>query len=447
MLTKLASLWDSIRGSLWFVPSVMAVTSVTLAFGSLWIDHHLQDPASEKAVSWLYSGGANGARDVLSTVASSMITLAGVIFSITVVALTLASQQFGPRLLRNFMRDFGNQIVLGTFISIFLFCLIILRAVRTEAMGGFVPNLSVTITLLLALIGSGVVIYFFHHATSSIRASHVIAAVSRELDHTIDRLFPDEVERGGPAPFDGERAHLPVHFERQAARIRSSRNGYLQMVDAESLVALASAKDFTIQLACHPGAFLACDATIALVYPATRLSDDLAAQVNGSLTIGDERTVVQDVLLPAQQLAEMAIRALSPGTNDPSTALACIDRLGGAFIRLAHRRSPSPYRYDESGTLRLIAHPVSLSHMVKDTVGEIRQYCRSSTTVTLRLLEAITMVLESSSCEDNARAEMGRQADMILRGSIDGLTEEWDRRAVLERYNRLRNTLAQHRAA
>jgi uncharacterized membrane protein len=130
MFTKLSWLWDTIQGSLWFVPSVMAAAAVTLAFTAVWIDHDLLQGKPGDTVALVYEGGAHGAREVLSTIAGAMITVAGVIFSITVVALTLASQQFGPRLLRNFMHDRGNQIVLGTFISIHLYCLIVLRAVR-----------------------------------------------------------------------------------------------------------------------------------------------------------------------------------------------------------------------------------------------------------------------------------------------------------------------------
>jgi len=440
MLTRFFSLVDSTRGSLWFVPSAMTVAAVALAFTTLWIDQELIGSTSTDATTWLYGGGADGARDVLSTVASSMITVAGVIFSVTVVALTLASQQFGPRLLRNFMRDPGNQFVLGTFISVHLFCLIVLRAVRTEAAGGFVPHLSVSVALILAVAAAAVLIYFFHHATSSIRASAVIAAVAEELDGAIDRLFPEPVGRPGPLSV------VQTEIERAGTHIRLHQSGYLQAVDMDSLVSIAKTHDLVMRLDRRPGDFITCECVVASVWPAERLSKDIAEQLNEAFLLGDERTAVQDLLFPAQQLAEMAVRALSPGTNDPSTALACVDRLGAAFIRLAARQVPSPYRYDDDHRLRITADPVMLQELIAETFNPIRQYGRTSVAVTVRLLETIALSAPHVTSREGL-AELQRQAIMIQRGSHGGLLEEWDRQVVEERFTSVETALARRRAA
>ncbi len=144
-------------------------------------------------LGWIYTRGPDGARAVLSTIAGSMITVAGVVFSVTIVALSLASNQFGPRLLRNFMRDRGNQIVLGTFVATYLYCLLVMRTVQGMDGSQFVPHLSVTVAILMAVASLGVLIYFIHHVAVSIQAPELIANVAHELHEAIDRLFPEEL--------------------------------------------------------------------------------------------------------------------------------------------------------------------------------------------------------------------------------------------------------------
>jgi uncharacterized membrane protein len=432
MFTKLSWLWDTIQGSLWFVPSVMAAAAVTLAFTAVWIDHDLLQGKPGDTVALVYEGGAHGAREVLSTIAGAMITVAGVIFSITVVALTLASQQFGPRLLRNFMHDRGNQIVLGTFISIHLYCLIVLRAVRGEDAGGFVPHLSVSIALVLALTAAGVLIYFFHHATSSIRASSVIAKVSLELDEAIERLFPQCVQQPGPSLHAATLDPCISSDQFNAGQckgVESQESGYLQVVDTEELVLLATRHDLAIRVDCRPGGFVTCEMTIATIFPAERASSHVINAVNEALILGDERTVVQDMLFPAQQLAEIAVRALSPSMNDPSTALACLDRVGAALIRLSNRKIPSPYRYDEEGRLRLVIYPASLTELIEKTIDPIRQYGSSSALVILRLLEICVLVIPHLT-DHEALTALERQVMAIDEGVCSGLPQQIDRERV-----------------
>jgi uncharacterized membrane protein len=171
--TKLSKLWEALHSSYWFVPTLMVVIAIALAFAMLSLDRAGKSGPIE-SLGWIYTGGPDGARTMLSAIASSMITVAGTAFSITLVALTLASSQFGPRLLRNFMQDTGNQIVLGTFIATFIYCLLVLRTVRGDDYNVFVPQLSVTVGIVLAIASIGVLIYFIHHASTTIQASHVI---------------------------------------------------------------------------------------------------------------------------------------------------------------------------------------------------------------------------------------------------------------------------------
>jgi uncharacterized membrane protein len=175
---------------------------------------------------WLYVGGPDGARSLLSAIAGSMATVAGTAFSITIVALQLAASNFGPRLLRNFMRDTGNQLVLGTFIETFIYCLLVLRNIRSEDYNLFVPQLSVTVAIGLAILSTAVLIYFIHHASTIIQASHIIADVSDDLDQAIDRLFPEGIGRGSSETYD-----IPPDFDVRSSPIQADRQGYLQAID------------------------------------------------------------------------------------------------------------------------------------------------------------------------------------------------------------------------
>jgi uncharacterized membrane protein len=195
MKAKLDHFLFQLRSSYWFVPSVMALLSIGVALGMIVVDQSVGEDGIQ-GYWWIYAGGPDGARAVLATVAGSIISVAGVTFSIKIAALTLASQQFGPRLLRNFMADRGNQFVLGTFIATFLYCLLVLRTVRSWEDAEFVPHLSVTLGVLLAVASLGVLIYFIHHIAASIQASNVIARVSGELQAAIDRLFPEDLGHG-----------------------------------------------------------------------------------------------------------------------------------------------------------------------------------------------------------------------------------------------------------
>ncbi len=166
MRVRLYKFWEQLTGSFWFLPTFMVVLAIILASTTLYIDR-LDIDFGVPEFSWIYSGSPDGARSILSTIASSMISVAGLTFSITIVALSLASSQLGPRLLNNFMRDKGNQIVLGTFISVFTYCLLILRSIRSLDEISFVPHISLTLAIVLALISLGVLIYFFHHVDDS----------------------------------------------------------------------------------------------------------------------------------------------------------------------------------------------------------------------------------------------------------------------------------------
>ncbi|HSL32380.1 MAG TPA: DUF2254 domain-containing protein [Candidatus Limnocylindrales bacterium] len=374
--------WTLLRASFWFVPGVMAVAYGALAAGLLVIDSSLA-PAFEDSI---YSGGADGARALLSTVAGSMVTVAGVGFSITIVALVLASTQFGPRLLTLFMRDLTSQVTLGTFAGTFIYCVLVLRSVRGVEEGGapFIPAISITAAILLTLVSVAALVLFFHHVAVSIQAPKLVATVARDLDRAIDVLYPSALGRGGPEP-DPD---LVPSIQRDAV-IAAAANGYLQVVDDAALLVLAERHDVVVRLLARPGLFLIRGNPVIVVRPAAAVDPDVAQALRSTLILGDVRTAEDDIEFSVRQLVEVALRALSPAINDPFTAMAAVDWLSGALARLATEDFPSRYRYDESGRLRVVADISTFPGIVHTIFSRIRHYGGDSPVVLNRLLEGV----------------------------------------------------------
>lgn len=426
MKTWLLSRWDSLRGTFWFVPLLMVAASALLSFLTLAADGAAEERGIAITLPWTFSRGPEGARALLSTVAGSMLTIASVCFSITVVALQQASSQFGPRLLHNFMRDRGNQVVLGTLIAAFTYCLLVMRSVNGTDNARFVPHLSVTVGLLFGLAGVGVLIYFLHHAAASLQAENVIAAVGRELHTAIDRLYPSRIGKEPEAA--GEEPPPPADGKGVAA----DASDYLLAVDADGLVRLAVEHDLVLTLAHRPGQFVTRGSPLLRAWPAERVSDEAAAALRRAFVLGPRRTLMQDVEFAVDQLVEVALRALSPGMNDPFTAIACVDRLGAALAEFADREFPSPRRCDEHGRLRVVTPAVTADGVADAAFHQIRQAARGNAAVTIRLLETIAAIAPRSRGTAFGPALL-RHAGLIHRGVEDRLARS-DHADVTRRY-------------
>lgn len=387
MTTGISVLIDRLRSTLWFVPTVMTSIAAVLAIATVQFEQRNESPLSD-ALGFVYTGGPDGARAILSTVAGSMITIAGVSFSIVIVALSLASNQFGHRLLRNFMRDRANQIVLGTFIATFVYCLLTLRSIRSIEGVEFVPHLSVTLGIGLALCSLAVLIYFIHHVSGSIQADHVVGVVAEELEHCIDRLFPEHLGSGSDA------AELPEDTERSQWELRPRHDGYLQLIDDGALMELATDHGLRLTLLVRPGSFMTEGITFANVYPGTSWSQELEDSLSHCFSIGGSRTTQQDVEFAIEQLVEVAVRALSPGINAPFTAAACLDRLLQAFSRLIDREFPSPYRLSDDGVLRIIAPTTDFRSLCDQAFDPIRHYGSTAPIVLYRMMDILGLLID-----------------------------------------------------
>jgi uncharacterized membrane protein len=413
----------------------MLIVACCLSLALIYVDVLLDKTGWIDSLNRFYPSKPEGARALLSTVAGSMITVAGVVFSITMVALTLASSQFGPRLLVNFLRDRGNQVVLGTFISTFVYCLLVLRTIRSGEDTSFVPQLAVTFALIMTIASIIVLIYFIHHASTSIQASHVIATVNSDLRKSLNRLFPEKIDREEFDKWSDLRilSDIPSNFDKESVALTAPQSGYLQAIDLNGLINIATATQIIIRLELRAGNYVLELGKLASLWPREKINQELINKIIETFIIGNDRTYEQDPEFAFDQLVEIAIRALSPGINDPITAIMCIDRIASALSQLAQRKFPSPYVYNKNDKLCVISTPITFSDITNAAFNQIRQYGRSSAAVTIHLLEVIGEIAAYVK-RDEDRETLIRHADMIMRGSEDGLPEQLDRRDVKARY-------------
>jgi len=440
MRAQIQKHWDAIRSSYWFVPTLMALAAIALSLLSTALDQWL-DSGWARGFTWLSFNTAAGARAVLSTIAGSMITVAGVTFSITIATVAYATAQLGPHLLGNFMRDPSNQITLGTFIATFLYCLLVLRTVHGgEGDAGselFIPHLGIMLALILALASLGVLIFFIHHTPRSIQASEVIARVGEELNGKLATLFPGRI--GAAPPESARPAEAAAAFPTDRSRaVRADASGYITHLDAEGLLELAKERDLVLRLVRQPGDFVSEGDLLAQIAHLEG-DDDIESRVRLSIALGRERTQAQDLLFLVQQLVEISVRALSPGVNDPYIAISCLDWLGSGLSNLGRRSAPSGYRYDDDGRLRVIMASLTFEDVAAAIFDEIRPHASRDLCVTLHLLAVVGRILETTTHPPYRAALLEHAA--ALKVSAEAIhTQPRDLRHLTGAYERLPHT-------
>jgi uncharacterized membrane protein len=419
---------DSLRTTLWLVPAALvAAAGATFALTFLVDRTALQHGGHFP----LWHGNADAARLVLTSIAAAVITVTGVVFSVVIVALTLASQQFGPRMLRNFIRDLGTQVTLGVFVATFVYCILVLGSISSAGAQDFVPHVSITVALLLLLVDLGVLIYFIHHVAVSIQLNEVVASIGRDLALALDGLDPAH----------GEILHRNMRDVQEVigrdlgrpADVLATRTGYLQAISHAELVRLASEEDAVIVLLHRPGHFVVDRHPLAQVYPASAARAVLQT-FERSHIIGPHRTLTQDPIFAIDQLVEIAIRALSPAINDTFTAITCIDWLTAGLCRLSGLTYRARVFRDADGDVRVIEAPLTYERLVNGAFNKIRQAGRGMPAIAIRQLESIAEIARFVSTDDERHALL-RQADMILRASDEAIPERLDRDDVRRRYD------------
>jgi uncharacterized membrane protein len=433
---RIPSWWrDALRTNLWVVPTVLVAVVAGLWFVTYQVDQQIYR-GTLTLPQWIHRDTPDAARQILSTIAAAVITVVGVVFSITIVALTLASQQFGPRMLRTFIRDRGTQYTLGTFVSTFVFAVLTLGSIRTGgARGDFVPHVGVTVGLGLVLVDLGVLIYFIHHVATSIQLPQVVAGIAADLSEAVDtqillHSLPSVADEGpGHGPSLDELLH---RLSSEGRQVPAPRSGYLQFISRRRLIRVAASSNSVVRFLHRPGHFLVEGRPLAEVWPPTA-APEIARAVRRVHAIGPQRTLTQDILFAIDQLVEIAIRAISPAVNDPFSALTCIDWLGANLARLSSTSLPSGVYRDTLGQIRLIEPEIGYARIVNRAFDKIRQSGRGMPAVLIRQLETLAIIGEVAPGEEERRV-LRRQADMILQASEESIPEEGDRADVRLRY-------------
>jgi uncharacterized membrane protein len=438
--TKLPSWrWEALRTTFWLIPTAFVFVAALLFLLTFAIDlaayhHHLSLPF------WIRTGSADAGRQVLIAIAAAVITVIGVVFSITILALTLASQQFGPRMMRNFIRDVGNQMTLGVFVGTFVYSVLALGSITGGLHGDFVPHLSITVAEALLLLDLGVLIYFIHHIAKSIQLPEVIAGIARDLSRAIDSEFPisdPETDAATAGAVGRSVSELLDLIDHRGAVVPSMASGYLQFVGYAQLVDIASRTDSVIRLDHRPGHFIAVGQSLATVWPGGA-AGQVALALSKAHVTGPHRTLMQDPVFAIDQLVEIAIRALSPAVNDTFTALTCIDWLSAGLRQVSSRALSEGVYRDRFHRVRLIETDPSYARMVNRAFDKIRQSSRGMPAVLIRMLDALTSIASGTSSPEQ-RHVLTRQAEMILQSAEESVHEANDLEDVRLRYRRLMN--------
>ncbi len=419
---------EVLRTNLWLVPAIEVLAAALLFVVTYSLDRAAYDGVF-KVPGWAISGGPDVARTVLTAIAAAVITVIGVVFSIVIVALTLTSTQFGPRMLRNFIRDRGTQLTLGTYVATFVYAVLTLGSVGQGPHGGFVPHISVTMTLVLMLVDLAVLIYFLHHIALQIQLPQVIAGIAGDLQGAI------ELQAGDPSEgADAElAAALIANMQGQGGVVAAPRSGYLQYVEHKTLVTIAAEVDAVIHVLYRPGHFIVQGNQYAAVWP-PEAADRVARELSTAHVTGPYRTLTQDVSFGIDQLVEICIRALSSAINDTFTALTCVDWIGDSLSKVTGRWQPTRVYRDTAGAVRVISTEPTWERLVRRSFEKVRQAAPGMPAVLIRQLDALAAIMERTTTAADRQVLLD-QAAMIERLSAATVDEPADRADVSRAYS------------
>lgn len=437
-MTKTQNYRKRLVSTLWFLPTMLALCGMLLGLVMVAVDNSIG--AKLGYFPRFFGIEPSGATNVLAIIAGSTITIAGTVYSITIVALTLASTQFSPRILRNFMRDTGNQFVLGLMVGIFSYCIIVLRTIRSggdDASESFVPTIAVMFGVLLGLTGVGFLIYFIHHVAISIQATTIISTIAAETTAEIEENYRYEYDE---KLFDKQiLAEIP---QNGWLKIPANATGYIQNADTDALVNLAEKYDLVVQMRRRVGEFTIESLPLLQIHSrraAFSLNDSMIREFTAAYDIGNFRTVDGDVAFGIRQIVDISLKALSPAINDSTTGISCIDYLTAILVCLAKRPSRPPLHFSQ-GKLRLVINQQRFEDYFDLAFNQIRQSAAGNVAIILRMITAIEVLGKinrtfKDSAERIERHELFETKILLLKDLAQRtISAEPDLQAVTRRY-------------
>ena len=436
-MKKILFFWKELGATFWFLPVLIISFSILLSISLVYVDSIITIPR-EGWIRFFLVESSDSARSILSTISSAMMGVAGTVFSITLVVLTLASSQFGPRLIKNFMYVRLNQVVLGLYISTFLYCLLVLNSISDSDGYTFIPSISILVAIIATAANIVLLIIFIHQIAISIQADKVVSDISESMFKQVKKLFPEKM---GEEKENGENidATAAASSYQNQTSIKSPSSGYLQYIDSETLIEIVSGQDALLELFYRPGKHLVKGVEIGVLFSNGNCKKNEFEKIFNQFIIGKTKTSQQDLEFSIQQMVEIAARALSPGVNDPYTAITCIDNLTSILCYLAEAKFPSKYRYDEEGNLRVIADTLDFEGILDTAFNQIRQFSEDSPAVIIRMMEALTTIYEFTSKESHKIAVV-KHAEMVLSSGKQNMEEQNDIDDLTERAVKILNS-------
>lgn len=435
---RLRQIWQQLRESLWFVPLLMVLAALGLAYGLVHLDQHAS-ASGRRRLPLLFGIDAGGASGMLTAIAGSMLTVAALTFSLLLAAIAQVSNQYSPRALRNFMRDPVNQFVMGYFVSVFTYCLVVQGTIRVSHDGQFVPTTAVLAGLLLALGGVGALLFFMHHVAESLQTGTLVRQIVRETEEQIAQLFPHRF---------GHELHPTARAAAEAFAavpegwfsVCSTEAGYLQQLDAQGLLAWTIRHRTVVRLDVHIGDFVGNGQRLFSVRAgmerAATPAADWPADLLGYVSLGRHRNPEQDVAFGLQQLVDIALKALSPAVNDTTTAIMAIDYLGELVGQLAHCTFPDALRSDGQH-LRVLVRTYSFADYAKLAFDLVRENARGNPAVLRRLLRALALAAAQAKVPHRRQA-LREQVALVMACAQASLPTDYERAEVQSLHNELR---------
>ena len=432
-MKKLLFFWKELLATFWFIPVLLIILAVILSIGLVTLDGYVEIP-KDSWFRFFIVENVESARSILVTISGAMIGVAGTVFSVTLVALTLASTQFGPRLIKRFMYVRLNQVVLGSYISTYLYCLLILNTVKEAGSYTYIPSISILVAILFASLNIILLIIFIHRIAVSIQADRVVSDIAEFMSNQTETLFPEKIG----TETDKKEENITINEQVYAIKtpVKSNRSGYLQYISSDSLVSFLKEHNAILVLDYRPGKYVVNKQQIGTLYTKTSIEEKTNDQVLNEFVIGKLKTSQQDLEYSIHQMVEIASRAISPGINDPYTAITCIDYLSATLCYLAQAKFPSKYRYDEKNELRIVADTINFEGILDTSFNQIRQFSSNIPSVTIKLMEALTTILSFTVNEKQKKAVI-KHAIMVLNNGRNNFSEENDIKALESRAEKI----------
>ena len=412
------------RESFWFLPAVLGLGSIVLAQALIGVDRLLIDVGIQR-LPLVSDLSATGGRAILSAVGITMLTVAATAFSITISVLATTSTSYGPRLVRNFMADRGNQLVLATLTSSFLYALVVLRSIRTQAdtTTSFVPVIAVNFVLILAVADVAVLVYFIHHIARSVQVTTLQKRVLVDLLAVINLVYPDrEAEHD-----NGEQ---PRDMTALTQTVAAAHGGFVQEINFDALVRLASENDWVVTITATPGSHVIVGEALLELSPAfVELNPTMKKELRQTFTLGDARTPHHDVEFALQQLIEMGVRGLASGANDPYTAVSALDAIAAALVPVAQRADPPPVLLKD-GIPRVCCRWPTCEELLSSVFQAMRTYGITHPLVLEALLRFSTRIGRATTAPDR-RAALAAELVAVRVAYLSSKPQEADSRRYL----------------